>query len=98
MGRSHPVKHEHPQDSNRHRNVCRDWSVEPGTNSKNNPAVYLRLGRHFEVFLNPTTATNIANALIDALESQESRSFQHHRMRKYYAISDQITADERKAT
>lgn len=92
------MKHQNPEHANAHRNVCRDWETAPGTNSKNSPAVYLRLGRNFEVFLNPTTATNIANALIDALESHESRSFQHHRMRKYYAISDQITADERKAT
>lgn len=92
------MKHQKPEYANAHRNTCRNWSVEPGTTTKGHDAVYLRLGRNFVVFLHPTTATAIANALIDVQESGEPTSYKHPRIDRYYAIAEQISINERKAT
>ena len=97
MGRSHPVKHQKPEHANAHRNVSRDWEVSPGVSVTGRPTIFLRLGRYFTVQLTPGTATRIADALIDAVESGQRTKHQHRKVQRSYAIADAIQAEERRA-
>lgn len=87
------------EDVNRHRAARRDWSVEPALSANGrSPMVLLRLGRYFTIFLPVQAAISIANALIDAVEDEETTIYRHKSVTKHNSISDQINTENRKAT
>lgn len=87
------------EDVNRHRAARRDWEVAPALSANGNaPMVFLRLGRYFTIFLPVQAALSISNALIDALEQEETTIYRHKSVTKHNSISDQINTENRKAT
>ena len=92
------MKQQLREHANAHRNVNRDWEVAPGTSVTGKPTIYLRFGKYFQVHLGTGNALRIANAIIDALEEGTTTKHQHRRIRRDYAIADQVKANERKAT
>lgn len=92
------MKQQLREHANAHRNVNRDWEVSPGVSVTGRPTIYVRFGRHFTVHLQSGTATRIADALIDAVESGQHTKYQHRAVERSYAIADAIRAEERRAT
>lgn len=63
-----------PQDRrNEDRNIKNNWSVEPaiGVNGERK-LVYLKLGNKFDLFIHPGHAVALADALISAVEEEET--------------------------
>lgn len=86
------------EDVNRHRAARRNWSVEPALSPNGRaPMVALKLGRYFEIFLPIQAAISIANALIDAVEEEETTTYRHKSVTKHNSISNQINTENRKA-
>lgn len=67
------MREQPPSQRNRDRNIKNDWSVEPARGvTGQRKLVYLRLGKYFSLFIHPGFATALANALIDAVENDET--------------------------
>lgn len=67
------MREQPPSQRNRDRNIKNDWEVAPAVGvSGQKKLIFLRLGKFFQLYIHPGFAVALADALISAVEEEET--------------------------